>query len=257
MAWPRRKQSVTDVPAVAGKASLGKPAGVIARTILIFIISQLLAVFLVELVYGAIRPGSHANLDSSITAQFFYILIAEGAAAWFVIKLVKKRGLSLAVIGFGRRPRKSDLLKAALGFVVFYALLIVAGIIISIFSPDLTNQQQNIGFNNINNNIENYLAFISLVIIPPLGEETLIRGYLYSGLRRWWRFWPALLVTSLLFGAAHLEFGNGGPLVWGAAIDTFLLSVVLVYLRENTGVLYAGILVHALNNLIAFGVHFK
>ncbi|MGH9351096.1 MAG: lysostaphin resistance A-like protein, partial [Terriglobia bacterium] len=91
----------------------------------------------------------------------------------------------------------------------------------------------------------------------PLGEETLVRGYLYSGLRKYWRFWPALLFTSLLFGAAHLEFGAGGPLVWAAAIDTFLLSVVLCYLRERTGALYAGILVHMLNNLIAFGVHFK
>jgi membrane protease YdiL (CAAX protease family) len=33
--------------------------------------------------------------------------------------------------------------------------------------------------------------------------------------------------------------------------------MVLVYLRETTGALYAGMLVHALNNLIAFGVHFK
>jgi membrane protease YdiL (CAAX protease family) len=32
---------------------------------------------------------------------------------------------------------------------------------------------------------------------------------------------------------------------------------VLCFLRERTGALYAGMLVHMLNNLIAFGVHFK
>jgi uncharacterized protein len=85
----------------------------------------------------------------------------------------------------------------------------------------------------------------------------LVRGYLFSGLRMVWRFWPAVLVTSLFFGAAHLEFGSGGPLVWAAAIDTFILSAVLCFLRERTGALYAGIAVHMLNNLIAFGVHFK
>jgi membrane protease YdiL (CAAX protease family) len=64
-------------------------------------------------------------------------------------------------------------------------------------------------------------------------------------------------MTSFIFGAAHLELGSGSPLVWGAAIDTFLLSVVLVYLREKTGALYAGMLVHMLNNLIAFLVVIK
>jgi len=65
------------------------------------------------------------------------------------------------------------------------------------------------------------------------------------------------MVTSLVFGLAHLEFGSGGPLVWAAAIDTFLLSIILVYLRERTGALYAGILLHMLNNFIAFFVVIK
>jgi membrane protease YdiL (CAAX protease family) len=60
-----------------------------------------------------------------------------------------------------------------------------------------------------------------------------------------------------MFGLAHLQLGSGTAVVWAAGIDTFLLSLVLVYLREKSGVLYAGMLVHALNNLIAFGVHFK
>jgi membrane protease YdiL (CAAX protease family) len=144
-----------------------------------------------------------------------------------------------------------------IGFGVFYLLLIVAGIIVNSLSPTLTDQKQNLGFTNITSGTDNILAFISLVLLPPLGEETLIRGYLYSGLRQVWRFLPALLTTSLIFGAAHLELGSGSALVWGAAIDTFLLSVVLVYLREKTGALYAGMLVHMLNNLIAFFVVIK
>jgi membrane protease YdiL (CAAX protease family) len=45
--------------------------------------------------------------------------------------------------------------------------------------------------------------------------------------------------------------------MWAAAFDTFILSVVLVYLREKTGALYAGMLVHMLNNLLAFFVVIK
>ncbi len=236
--------------------NLGRPPRVILNTFFIFLLSQILAAVLVSLVYTLIRPH-HPSINDSIIAQFFYILLAEGLAAGLVIWLVKRRSLSLGFIGLGRFPVLKDLALAGLGFIIFYALLIGLALIINFISPGINNEQQNIGFNNINNSRENVLAFISLVLIPPLGEEILVRGYLYSGIRKFWRFWPALLVTSLCFGAAHLELGNGGPVVWAAALDTFLLSMVLVFLRERSGALYAGMLVHMLNNVIAFGVHFK
>jgi membrane protease YdiL (CAAX protease family) len=238
------------------RRTLGSPLRLTLTAIGVFIVSQAAGAFAVELVYGIMHPGSTGALNNSIAAQFFYILIAEGLAAWFAIYLVRSRGLNLSVIGLGRRPRTGDLTSAVGGFVIFYLVLIAAGVVVNYLSPQLQNQQQNLGFTNIRTGTENILAFISLVILPPLGEETLIRGYLYSGLRKFWRFAPALVFTSLLFGLAHLEFGSGGPLVWAAAIDTAILSVVLCFLREKTGALYAGMLVHMLNNLIAFGVHF-
>jgi membrane protease YdiL (CAAX protease family) len=252
-----RDEQVVASEAPKPAASLGKPWAVILRTVLIFIFSQAAGFALVDSVYGLIKPGGHLALDDSITAQFFYILIAEGLAALMAIMLVRRRRMGLSVIGLGRRPRLNDVYRGILGFLVFYGLLIVLSIIVGALSPDINNEKQNLGFTNIQTGAENLLAFISLVILPPLGEETLVRGYLFSGLRAAWRFWPAVLVTSLIFGAAHLEAGNGSPLVWAAALDTFTLSIVLCFLRERTGALYAGMLVHMMNNLIAFGVHFK
>jgi len=55
-----------------------------------------------------------------------------------------------------------------------------------------------------------------------------------------------------LFGAAHLsEGGAAGPL-WVGALDTAILSMVLIGLREWTGNLWAGITLHMTKNLIAF-----
>ena len=82
-----------------------------------------------------------------------------------------------------------------------------------------------------------------------------MRGYLYTGLRKRWSFVVAGLATSILFGAAHLLTGYSG-LLWAAAVDTFVLSIFLVYLREKTGALYAGMGLHALNNVLAFLVYF-
>lgn len=238
--------------------NLGPPVWVIFVTILIFLASQIIiAPVIVELGHLIFSPHSTLDLNKSIPAQFFFILLAEGSAAWLSVKMVRHRHLRLKVIGLGRRPAVKDIWQALLGFGAFYLLLIAASAIISAFVPDINNEKQNIGFENINTSVQNLLAFVSLVILPPLGEEVLVRGYMFSGLRMVWRFWPSLVVTSLFFGAAHLEFGSGGPLVWAAAVDTCLLSVVLCFLRERTGALYAGMLVHMLNNLIAFGVHFK
>jgi membrane protease YdiL (CAAX protease family) len=237
--------------------NLGSPAHVILMTFLIFLVSQILiAPLFVELGHLFINSQAPINFDNSIPAQFFFILVAEGSAAWLAITLVKRRHLSLISIGL-RRPAWRDLKWAAVGFGIFYLVLILAQIIINYIDPTLTNQKQNIGFNDINTSTKSLLAFISLVVLPPLGEEVLMRGYLFSGLRMLWRFWPAAVATSLFFGAAHLEFGSGGPLVWAAAIDTCLLSLVLCFLRVRSGALYAGMLVHMLNNLIAFSVLFK
>jgi membrane protease YdiL (CAAX protease family) len=238
--------------------NLGSPLRVASTTLIIFLVAQLLAApLIVGIAHLIFSPHSSLDLDKSIPAQFLFILTAEVAVAWLSITMVRRRHLRLKVIGLGRYPVWRDIWQALLGFGVFYLLLILTGIIVNIFAPNVNNEQQNIGFNNISTHAQNVLAFISLVVLPPLGEETLVRGYMYSGLRMVWRFAPAVLVTSLFFGAAHLEFGSGGPLVWAAAIDTFLLSIVLCFLRERSSALYAGMLVHMLNNLIAFGVHFK
>jgi hypothetical protein len=56
--------------------------------------------------------------------------------------------------------------------------------------------------------------------------------------------WAAIIITSLLFGAVHGQ--------WNVAIDVFVLSLVLCSLREVTGNIWAGVLLHMLKNGLAF-----
>lgn len=239
--------------------NLGSPARVIFNTLAIFFLTQFIAAFIVISASSLVKPGQAAStvLDYSIFAQFCYVLAAELLAVWIVIRLLRRRVLAPSFIGLGRKPAWKDVSRALAGFLGFYALMVITSLALTFFFPDFkTNQQQNLGFNNLASPSDSVLAVIALVIFPPIGEEILVRGYLYSGLRATMRYIPALLATSFIFGLAHLEIGNGGPLVWGAAIQTFILSVVLVHLRQKSGALYAGILVHMLNNAIAYSVHF-
>jgi len=240
----------------AAQANFGGPARIILVAFGIFLLSQFVAVLLVEAGLQLFNVGAKDGIAQSAAAQFFYILLAEAAVIGSVYWVLRRRKLNLVAIGLGRRVAWRDIKWAVGGFLGFYGLLFAVTAILLLFVPGFDIEApQDVGFNILATPLDQIIALVALVILPPLGEETLMRGYLYSGLRSRLRFWPALLITSLLFGAAHLSTGVSGPL-WAAAVDTFILSAVLVYLRERTGALYAPIMLHGLNNLVAFFAHF-
>lgn len=87
----------------------------------------------------------------------------------------------------------------------------------------------------------NLLSFISLVVLAPLLEEYLFRGYL---LRRWihkWGMWPGILLSSMAFGAIH-------PDTIGAAFTG--IGFALLYLKTKS--LWAPVLAHVVYNLLAW-----
>ena len=72
-------------------------------------------------------------------------------------------------------------------------------------------------------------------------EETMFRGYLQTTLARGMGFWPAAVVMSVLFGAAHI--GNGGESVLGIA-EVVVAGLVLCLLLRVTGSLWMSIGFH-------------
>jgi membrane protease YdiL (CAAX protease family) len=89
-------------------------------------------------------------------------------------------------------------------------------------------------------------AFMAVlaVLIAPVAEETLFRGILYPTLKQngfpraaWW-------VTSLLFAGMHCNGLSFLPLT--------VFSLVLIYLYEKTGSLWASITAHSVFNFANF-----
>ncbi|MFE6824974.1 CPBP family intramembrane glutamic endopeptidase [Streptomyces sp. NPDC057690] len=95
-------------------------------------------------------------------------------------------------------------------------------------------------------------ALAMLVVLVPLqaaAEEYVFRGWLTQAVGAFLRSpWWALVPQAVLFAAAH---GWGTP--WGFA-DLVLYGVVAGRLTVRTGGLEAAIGLHAVNNLLAFGV---
>lgn len=91
----------------------------------------------------------------------------------------------------------------------------------------------------------NWLKAIALqLLLVGLPEEIYTRGYLLTRLRESWGTWPALLISSLLFGAIHL--GMGDPT---RAIQAGLSGLVFGWAFLATESVYAPALAHILGNL--------
>ena len=88
---------------------------------------------------------------------------------------------------------------------------------------------------------------IALVVAAPLFEEVLFRGFMQSGLERsFLGVHGAVLATSFLWASIHVQYN-----LYLMGI-IFSLGVVLGYARNHTRSLFVPIILHALNNLVAF-----
>jgi membrane protease YdiL (CAAX protease family) len=227
--------------------------------ILLYYAAQFAAGLIVSVFAYAHHWTNHQAVDwlnNSVSAQFAYILLAEAFTLGGLYLFLRAYQSNFFTIGL-RRPKGSDFLYGLLATPVYYVLyLITIGVVTHFVKGFDVNQQQNIGFNDVHGVLALTLTFVSLVILPPITEEILVRGFLYSSLKKALPLIWAALLTSAMFAIAHLpEGGASGPL-YIAALDTFVLSLVLIYLREKTGGLWASITLHAIKNGVAFAALF-
>ena len=231
----------------------------LAATATFFFASQViawLAIGIYPLLQHWTDEQTNTWLANSVTVQFIYSVLAYGLLIVGVAVVLRWLRWRWQAIGL-RKPKLAQVFTGLAATIPYYLLyLAIVGIASAIFPALNVSQKQDIGFESVHGLIPLFLTFISLVVLPPLAEEITMRGFLYTGLKKWLPGVAAGLLVSLLFGAAHLaEGGDAGPL-WIGAIDTFTLSLVLVFLREKTGNLWAGITLHAAKNFIAFAILF-
>jgi membrane protease YdiL (CAAX protease family) len=87
---------------------------------------------------------------------------------------------------------------------------------------------------------------ILMVVLAPIMEEFLFRGYLFKAWRSsWLGLTGTLIVTSLLFTVLHW-----GQYQWILLVIIFIFSIILGLAREKTGSVWVPVILHSLNNLL-------
>ncbi len=84
------------------------------------------------------------------------------------------------------------------------------------------------------------LLILTAVVIAPIAEELIFRGYIFGVLRRYAGRWWAMLISASVFAAIHAHIPSLAGL--------FVLAVALTLVYEGAGSLWAPILMHALFN---------
>lgn len=87
---------------------------------------------------------------------------------------------------------------------------------------------------------------VTVCVLAPVMEEFLFRRIVLCSLARKMSGWKALLLSSLMFAAAHFN-------LW-QALPAFILGCLLGWICLRTGNWWASVLLHAFNNILTIAV---
>ena len=85
------------------------------------------------------------------------------------------------------------------------------------------------------------LLMAMAVLVAPLVEETVFRGYLYPLFAKSFGIVPGILLTGVLFGLMH---GAQLAWTWGIVGLLILVGIIFTFARAHTGTVLASFLLH-------------
>ena len=186
------------------------------------------------------------HLDSVLT-QAVYTFVVDMVALALIVLLpwkIWKKKTTLDEMGIKGNLTWTDIGLAPVGFIAYMLMAMVGQWLMPFVN---WNAEQEIGY-DLSNLIgtDLLIVFATLVIIAPIAEELIFRGWLYGKLKQRVPVWLAVILASALFGIMHGQVNVG--------INVFFLSIALCVLREMTGTIYSGVLLHMLKNGVALAV---
>lgn len=170
-------------------------------------------------------------------------IVGFGLFAWVVARLHSPEVREYLRV---RRPDGPAIGLAAAGWAAIYPVVLWTGQLNErIPMPDWLRQleQQQVDLLEgllLGGDLSTPFLFIALALTPAICEELLFRGYLQRQVERSWGAAASIVLVGVLFGLYHLRLSQAIPLS--------LLGIYLGFVVWATGSLWAGFVVHILNN---------
>jgi membrane protease YdiL (CAAX protease family) len=137
-------------------------------------------------------------------------------------------------------PRRGEVV---LGFAAMVALIIVGNVLSWLLGRSLVTPFQIDIYTTASASGWLLWLWFAIVVLTPIGEEILFRGFLFRGWLQSPRdAWSVIVVTSLLWALIHVQYD------WYVISQIFVFGLLLGWMRWATGSTILTLLLHALIN---------
>ena len=179
------------------------------------------------------------DIDVGLLVTFGEILLL--IPVWLLV--VRKYRVSWNTLGF--RKFSWWMLSIGLGLLItLYIFNFFYGVFLDFFDLDI---QENI--DDLLLDLPSPWTFVFAgVVVAPIVEEIFFRGFMFTGLRKRYKWYIAALITSFFFAAMHLQLT--------AFIPLFAMGFMLAFLYHISNSIWLPIIVHATTNALSIGLVF-
>lgn len=225
-----------------------------------------LLAFVTTLFFSLVLFAAMGVKDGSRTETTFSLItgiIAEAMFGLWVLIWIKIR-YQRGAAALGLRTRPGDLNAGLLsGLLGLGASVVVTQVVFTIArqlteGPVKTPEQIP---NEVGGAFQILLAVVLAVVAAPVAEEILFRGFIYQALRRWKGAPFGAVVSAIIFGLSHTDFGglstgirdgDAARIVSSLLIvlPTLVLGVILARTFERRRSLVAPIVAHSVYNVV-------
>jgi membrane protease YdiL (CAAX protease family) len=208
--------------------------------VLVFVVAQVIATTFIWIWYSGNIPVSTQHYDGTVVA--LGALTIDPLLVGFFWAVVRRHGLDagvyLGLTRFSLRHFLTGVLALATLAAALYAIAHFAKLdIVPTFQTDTYTSARRDGWL--------VPLLLAAVVVAPIGEEIMFRGFLYRGWVRPGSVVTPILVLTLLWTGMHLQYD------WFGMSQVFLTGLLLGWLRWLSGSTALTIVLHMLVNLEA------
>lgn len=197
----------------------------------------ILGLWMISMVSHGFDAPQQITLGTIIVNSILYGTLVLGIFG--VIGFQKRSAVATFSLQASRLPKAAA--TALLWLLVSYPLILACQAVVQQYFGSADDSQLIVRYFLEHPDLRHRGAVILMaIIVAPVAEEVIFRGYFYGVIRRYGGRIPAILTSSLLFAAIHVHLPSVPGLI--------LLATILCLLYERTGSLWAPITMHAAFN---------
>lgn len=198
------------------------------------------ATYLLLIGQGLILIRLRPPREVAVVALPAAIVLSLAAPAWFLVRHLRRRGLEL---GFTRLGRGGWHLLWRIPALMFAAGLATGAVAPLLGLEPASDKTAESIAGEATSSLPILLTIAGYLLLGPFIEELVFRRVLLNYFDTRMPGWASVLLTSLLFGAAHI--------VPQAAIYTFFFGVGLAWLARLHRGITGSFIAHLVNNAVA------